>query len=149
MSTVYLARVIDAGAEQRVAYFEKVVSEALTGMGHIVYRPGQAWAVPVVPEPSHAVTLCSVNEAARLASDLVLAIVSNSMRSVGVPAEVGASLSEGKRVVFIDVSDDDTLARSYVLTAWFVACPVFKLHGSTLDQLRAFLEEEVTKWPSS
>lgn len=147
MNTVYLARAIDAGTERVTEGIEKVVSEMLTAMGHIVYRPGQAWAAPTVPEPSHAVALCAVNEAARMASDLVLAIVSNSMRSIGVPAEVGASLSEGKRVAFIDVSDDDTLTRSYVLTAWVSSCPVFKWRGSSAGQLRAFLEE-VAKWPS-
>lgn len=139
MSTVYLARAIDAGPARVTEESEKVASEMLTEMGHIVYRPGQAWSVPTVPEPSNAVALCAVNEAARVASDLILAIVSNSMRSIGVPAEVGASLSEGGRVAFIDVSDDDTLTRSYVLTAWFVACPVFKWHGSSVGQLEQFL----------
>lgn len=138
MSTIYLARSIDAGTERVTEEIEKMVSEVLTEMGHVVYRPGQAWAAPVVPEPSQAVALCAVNEAARGVSDLVLAIVSNSMRSIGVPAEVGASLSEGKRVAFIDVSDD-TLTRSYVLAAWFVACPAVKFHGSKLDQFKQFL----------
>ena len=139
MSTVYLARAIDAGTERVTEDVEKVISETLTEMGHIVYRPGQAWAAPVVPEPSQAVALCAVNEAARGASDLVLAIVSNSMRSVGVPAEVGASLSEGRRVAFVDVSNGNTLMRSYVLTAWIFSHPVFKFHGSTLGQLEQFL----------
>lgn len=139
MNTIYLARAIDAGTERETEEIEKVVSEMFTEMGCIVYRPGQAWAAPVVPESSHAVALYAVNEAARMSSDLVLAVVSNSMRSVGVPAEVGASLSEGKRVAFIDVSDDDTPTRSYVLSAWFVACPVFKWHGSTLGQFEQFL----------
>ena len=139
MSTIYLARTIDAGKERETEEIEKMVSELLTEMGHVVYRPGQAWAVPVVPEPSQAVAVCAVNEAAREASELVLAVVSNSMRSIGVPAEVGASLSEGRRVAFIDVSDAAILPRSYVLAAWFVACPVFKFHGSKLDQLKQFL----------
>lgn len=146
MSTVYIARVIDAGAERVTEEIEEMTSEALTEMGHIVYRPGQAWAVPILPEPSQAVALCAVNEAARGASDLVLAIVSNSMRSVGVPAEVGASLSEGKSVAFIDVSDV-TVLRSYVMAAWFATHPVFKFNGSSLDQLKQFLRG-VVKWPS-
>lgn len=145
MSTIYLARSIDAGAEQVIEDIEKTASEVLTEMGHIVYRPGRAWAAPGVPEPSQAVVLCAVNEAAREVSDLVLAIVSNSMRSVGVPAEVGASLSEGKQVVFIDVSDD-TLTRSYVLAAWFATGPVFNVCDSTLN-LEQFLRG-VTKWLS-
>ena len=143
MSTVYLARAIDAGTERATESVEKAVSEMLTEMGHIVYRPGQAWAAPTVPEPSHAVALCAVNEAARKAADVVVAIVSQTMHSVGVPAEIGASLSEGRRVALIDTSTPSVPPSSYVLVGWTSVQPTFSTYNSTPEQLSDWLDEVI------
>lgn len=140
MSTVYLARAIDARADvDNLDEIERVVCNHLVELGHVVYRPAQAWQVPVVPMSDHALALHEVNETARKGADLVVAIVTPGMRSIGVPAEVGASLAEGKLVAFINANKADALQSSYVLAAWFNTCPTVSLYEVDAAQLRAFL----------
>ena len=142
---IYLARAVDAAGQDAavVRKIEEVVSDWAAEAGHVVYRPGAAWAVPKVPTPGSAFALCAVNEAARKAADVVVAIVSQTMHSVGVPAEIGASLSEGRRVALIDTSTPSVPPSSYVLVGWTSVQPTFSSYNSTPEQLSDWLDEVI------
>ena len=144
MAAVYLARAVDVGAPVQVVAVESLVAQALVELGHTVYLPSRAWVAPRLPGgPAGVLALNAVNEAARRAASVVVAIVSHNMVSVGVPAEIGASLAEGRRVVLLDLTPPTVPPTSYVLSGWLASQRSLQLCGLDLGEVRGFLEEHV------
>lgn len=132
--TVYIARGIDRTEPGRFNVVG-MVQRALAELGCAVYDPGSAWFGR--GDGLSATHICLVNEEARARAGLVVAIVSFDLVSTGVPAEIGASLAEGRPVVLILVPPRGDHEPGVVLQHWLNTLPTFEtFKDGSLDPIR-------------
>ena len=104
-STIYLAHPIDrAGGEDGLLLNQAVrrVAGLLADLGWAVYKPGRAWEVEP-PFTSTGAAISDVNEYARRAAAVVVAVVHPRIGSVGVPMELTRSLDAGQPILVVDL----------------------------------------------
>lgn len=131
----YLACAIDHASDNQRQELNGLQVQ-LSDLGFCVYTPKDAWCCPKAAEPLAAQGLCQINEFALNQASLVVAVVSDTMHSVGVPAEIASALAAGKEVVLLDLTPTGTVRASYVLAGWVARLRTFRTVLALVDHLR-------------